>query len=147
MGMSFNKVQVANIVRQTMDARVNMAIQVLQYIGEQCVNEARNKHKYTDRTGNLSSSIGYVVSNNGKIIGRSDFSVVKEGGEGSSGGLKYAEQLAAEYPKHVVLIVVAGMNYAHYVNNMGLDVLDSAEILAEKQVPKLLRRLGFTTTK
>jgi hypothetical protein len=73
--------------------------------------------------------------------------VVKEGGEGSSGGLKYAKQLAAEYPKHVVLIVVAGMNYAHYVNNMGLDILDSAEILAEKQVPKLLRRLGFTTTK
>lgn len=146
MGMSLSNAVIGKAVTEAINARLQQAIQVLMYIGEQCVNEARDKHKYTDQTGNLTSSIGYVVSDRGRIIDSSSFEVVKEGGEGASTGREYAERLARMYPTHLALIVVAGMNYAMYVNDMGLNVTDSAQRLAEKQVPKLLKRLGFKAT-
>ena len=52
-------------------------------------------------------------------------------------------KLISENPKGIVLIVVAGMNYARYVEKMGLNVLDSSEMLAKKLVPRMLKDLGF----
>ena len=50
-------------------------------------------------------------------------------------------EIAAKYPKGYVLVVVAGMNYAVYVESKGRDVLTSAEKLAETELPKMLRQL------
>ena len=33
----------------------------LSYVGERCLNEARSTNSYKDQTGNLRSSIGYVI--------------------------------------------------------------------------------------
>ena len=52
-------------------------------------------------------------------------------------------KLISENSKGIVLIVVAGMNYARYVEKMGLNVLDSSEMLAKKLVPRMLKDLGF----
>lgn len=118
------------------------AIKKLQYVGEACINEARKGHTYKDDTGNLTSSMGYVIAVEGKIGFVSSFEVVKDGGEqGAKDGIEYAKQLAREYPNDIVLIMVAGKNYASYVANRGYDVLDSAEILAKKIAPKLLKGL------
>lgn len=73
----------------------------------------------------------------------SSFDVVKEGVEGAKGGKEYAMKLVRDFPKGIVLIVVAGMNYASHVSAKGYDVLDSSELLAEKLVPQMLRKLGF----
>ena len=51
--------------------------------------------------------------------------------------------MAREFPNGVVLVVVAGMNYAAHLSDRGYDVLDSAEVLAAKLVPQLLQSLGF----
>ena len=40
---------------------------LLQRAGEEFVKIARNSGKYIDHTGNLRSSIGYVIAINGKI--------------------------------------------------------------------------------
>ena len=45
---------------------------------------------------------------------------------------------AANFPRGIVLVFVAGMDYAGYVADTGRDVLDSAALLADKLVPKLL---------
>lgn len=116
----------------------------LSYVGEQCLNEGRSTNSYKDQTGNLRSSIGYVLVKDGKVINASDFAVVKTGREGAKDGTAYARQLAREFPEGIVLIVVAGMNYAAYVSAKGFNVLDSAELLAEQLVPKLMKQLGFT---
>ena len=112
-------------------------------VGEQVLNVARLTNSYKDQTGNLRSSIGYVVAVDGEIVQMSSFDTVKEGREGSRGGKEYAMQLVRDFPHGIVLIVVAGMNYASYVSAKGYDVLDSSELLADKLVPQMLQQLGF----
>ena len=40
----------------------------LQYLGEQCITEARKNHSYKDQTGNLTSSIGYVIADRKSVV-------------------------------------------------------------------------------
>ena len=128
-------------IAQHMERIRRVLIRRLAYIGEQVVNEGRTRANFIDRTGNLRSSIGYVVVNDGEIVSESSFDPVKGGEEGARTGKAFAERLAKEYDKDLVLIVVAGMNYAKYVANRGYDVIDSAELLAQKLVPEMLRQL------
>jgi hypothetical protein len=116
-------------------------INTLAYVGENCINAARIGGSYTDQTGNLRSSTGYVIVKNGNVIHASSFDVERKGSEGSKEGRQFAEQKAREYGKGVVLIVVAGMNYAAYVSATGRDVLDSAELTADRLVPQLMEQL------
>lgn len=116
----------------------------LSYVGEQCLNEARNNGSYLDRSHNLRSSTGYVIVKDGKIVKMGDFTPIKGGNEGAQGGAAFARQLVKAFPSGIVLIVVAGMNYAAHVSARGYNVLDSAELLAEQLVPSLMKQLGFT---
>lgn len=124
--------------------RVDRAIfRSLSAVGEQCINIARHKHPndWTDQTGNLRSSIGYVVVLNGKVISMSDFQQVSDGAQGAQEGSAYARSLAVKHPVGWSLIVVAGMHYASYVAGKGRDVLDSAELKARPLAEKLLNQL------
>lgn len=118
-------------------------IRKLAYCGELCLNVARTQGNYTDRTGNLRSSIGYIVAVDGRVINQSDFQAIKTGGQGSKQGAEFAKQLVRRFPKGICLIVVAGMEYAVHVKNRGYDVLDSSELTAERIVPYMLKQLGF----
>lgn len=118
----------------------------LAYIGEQCLNKARSTDSYKDQTGNLRSSIGYVIVEDGKVIQASDFAPSEKGtdkAKGQATGKAYASELAARFPSGITLLVVAGMNYATYVSAKGYDVLDGAELLADQLTDKLLKDLGF----
>ena len=113
------------------------------YVGERCVNTARSSPPYRDQTGNLSSSIGYAVSIDGQVVQCSSFQVVLNGSEGAKDGLEYVQDVISKYPQGIVLVIVAGKNYAVYVSDKGYDVLDSAETLAETLVPRMIKQLGF----
>ena len=115
----------------------------LAYIGEQCLNAARQTDSYKDQTGNLRSSIGYIITADGRVIKSSDFAIVKSGSQGAKDGLAYAKKVAKEFPQSVCLIVVAGMKYAAYVSARGYDVLDSSELCADQMTESLLKKLGF----
>lgn len=126
--------------------RINMALLYnLQYVGERCLNAARSTNSYKDRTGNLRSSLGYVLVRDGAIFTQSDFAAVSNAStQGPKSGQQLAEELVKRAPKGLVLIVVAGMNYAQYVASKGYDVLDSAELLAERLVPQILKQIGLS---
>lgn len=109
----------------------------LQYIGEQCVRDARLTGSYTDRTGNLRSSIGYVIVDRGQVSFESAFPTVKNGSEGPKEGKAYAYELANQYSSGIALIVVAGMNYAAYVQRRGYNVTASAELIAEQLIKQM----------
>ena len=115
----------------------------LKYVGEQAVNEARDSHRYRNQTGNLQSSIGYCVLEDGKVIfgGQDSFEVVKNGEQGSNEGRAFLQRLISEHPSGLVLIVVAGMEYAAYVEAKNLNVLDTAEQLAERELPRKMKSL------
>jgi hypothetical protein len=122
----------------------NRIISAFQFMGEQCLTEARTNKSYIDQTGNLTASMGYLVVADGQIVFAAGFE--KDGGttEGATGktqGRSLAVNLAAGFTTGYALIVVAGMNYAYAVEAKGKNVLASAELLAEKKLPGLLKSL------
>lgn len=140
----------AEIERQAQ--RINEAtVRTLAYIGEQAVNRARDWTKksndFTDQTGNLRSSIGYVVVHDGQPVKVGDFNQVKFGSGGTTDGRAYAESLAGQFQKGYTLVIVAGMEYASYVQNRGYDVLRSAELLADQLAEKMLTQLKQSLNK
>jgi len=135
--------EIDDYIENLVENKTQVIIRNLCYVGEKCINEARTNGGYYDQTGNLRSSIGYVVVRDGDIIQMSDFNKVKTGSQGTSDGQSFANKLISEFPQGICLIVVAGMNYATYVSAKGYNVLDSSELLAEKLVPQMLKKLGF----
>lgn len=128
--------------------RIHRAIEtVMQFIGEECVRIAREQGTYNDITGNLRNSVGYVLVRNGDIICKNFEERVASkvvdaaNGKGILQGQVLAEELAKRFTKGYALIVVAGMHYAHYVESLNKDVLDSAERYALQRVPKLMQML------
>lgn len=117
-------------------------VRILRFVGEKCINEAREYGSYQDRTGNLRSSIGYVVLKDGKSIEKGGFQLTKSGGNGQKEGEAFINKVTSQYSKGFVLVVVAGMRYASYVEAHNYNVLTSAELLAEREVPKLLKALS-----
>jgi hypothetical protein len=115
------------------------------YVGESCLTQARDMGTYQDQTGNLRSSIGYIVLQNGKVYKKSAFEQIKKGSDGVKEGKKFIDDLISQYSRGMVLLIVAGMNYAAAVESRGQDVITSAELLEEKLVPQLMKGLGFKT--
>lgn len=107
---------------------------LLQAAGEMFVRYARESGKYIDHTGNLRSSIGYVIVRNGSVA-YSDFQKQNVGTEGAKGvekSKKLARELAMTHNKGLVLIGLAGMEYAVYVEAMeSKDVITAANIKTE----------------
>lgn len=122
-----------------------LTIRALSKLGEQCVTKIRDRagdKSWYDQTGNLRSSVGYVIAHNKNIIQYSTFNQVKQGSEGVKTGKDLAKELAKRYSNNYVLIVVAGMNYAEFVEAMdNKDVLSSTELWVKEQVPLMLEKL------
>lgn len=115
---------------------------LLQAAGEMFVKYARESGKYFDHTGNLRSSIGYVILENGSIES-DNFKIVHAGTDGKEGvekAKKLARQLANTYNTGMVLIGVAGMEYAVYVEAMeSKDVITAANIKTEEWMRKSIK--------
>ena len=107
---------------------INEATNKFIEIGERCITEARDNGSYTDRTGNLRNSVGYVVLLNGIEQSQSNINKLNR---------KQFDTIKGKYTKGLVLIVVAGMNYAAYVEAKGYNVLSSAELMAENILKQL----------
>lgn len=118
-------------------------IESLCRIGEEAISMAKTipeERGFTDRTGNLRSSMGYIVFKDGKPL-NIDFKAEKGGDIGAQEGERLAVQVGGSYTEGYTLVVVAGMKYAVYVESKGRDVLTSAEKQAEKAIAKELADL------
>ena len=137
--------EIDKFIELEIEKQKQLIIRNLTYVGENCVNEARsyNGKQYTDQTGNLRSSTGYVIVEDGNIVQVGNFQQIKSGSEGPREGQAFARQIASQFSKGICLIVVAGMKYASYVSAKGYNVLDSSELLADKLVPQMLEQLGI----
>lgn len=135
-------------VRKRFDAFLNeiekKQIAQLQRLGEMCLVEARTNKGYMMQTGALLSSTGYEVFVDGVAI-HSQFDAAS-GAESNAAetGIKSGQSIAetiGKGTKGIALVVVAGMNYAAYVEAKGYNVLSSAEHLAERELPRMLEKL------
>jgi len=113
-------------------------IRLLNYLGEKCVDRAKEVGSYEDRTSNLRNSMGFVVLKDGIPVTES-FKGKTE--EGRVNGQKIASEVSEKHKKGLVLIVVAGMNYAAYVESKDRDVLASTELWAEGEAERIFNKL------
>lgn len=113
------------------------AVEWLSVLGERVVKYAREHGSYTDRTGNLRNSIGYVVVQYGRIV-TEDFSIGSGHGEAKTQARAYALEVARNLPANKTYLVwVAGMEYAKYVEAKGFDVLEGSGNWIESTAEKL----------
>ena len=129
----------------------SLTIRALSELGEECVNRVRDRsgdESWYDHTGNLRSSVGYIVLYEGKEAQRGGFMPTSapegNGSKGKQEGQNYLEETAKTVAESsdFSLVVVAGMNYAGVVEAMdNKDVLASTELWAMDQVPKMLEKL------
>ena len=125
-------------MKQVYETLQEQIIIQLQYLGQECVSRIRGRgqcESWIDRTGNLRSSIGSAVYENGKKKLSTAFESAFGGQEGSEAGKRMIDALAKEYSQTYAMVGVAGMDYASYVENMnGKDVLASTRLWAESVI-------------
>ena len=147
-----------NLGKEIEEFYVNRLIEA----GELACQAAIQKGNYENITGNLRSSIGYVIAYDGRIIKEGGFHKVQghgenmqkvefttkggkhvsfwakgkygDGSEGSQKGLELARSKIAG-KKGYAFILVAGMDYASFVSSKGYNVIDSGVL----ELGKLLR--------
>ena len=128
--------------------------------GEAAVQKAVVDGNYQNITGDLRSSIGYVIAYNGKIIKEGGFYKIQgrgnnmqkveittkdgkqvsfwakgkfgDGSHGSKEGLEFARSKVSSSGYSFVL--VAGMEYANHVSSKGFNVLDSGVLMLWKLI-------------
>lgn len=114
----------------------------LNYVGLEFVRNARIKADFTDRTGNLRSSIGYIILKNGKIVSE-NFEDADQGTDKATGkakGLEFAFENNEAFIGYA-LIVVAGMQYAVFVESKGYDVITGSSLIADQELKEVFQRL------
>lgn len=104
-----------------------LLIDMLDTTLTEIITLAKNTDTYKDRTNNLRSSIGYMIFKDGEFLS-SNFSAqgTGEGGNGTAGvidGKEIANKVGSEFSEGFVCVLVAGMDYAIYVESKGYDVL------------------------
>lgn len=112
-------------------------IRAFRYLGEKCVSEAKTSGSYQDRTSNLRNSIGFVILRNGSVVDKEKGIARDKDNEFDSVISSISNQHSTGY----VLAVVAGMNYALYVESKGKDVLVTAEQYAEAKAKEIVARI------
>ena len=117
-------------------------VYILEAFVEELINHAKSSAGYVDRTSNLKSSIGGYVVKDGRVITHRGFVNEKGASEGAQTGLEFINSLLAQHSKGYGIIIVAGMNYASYVENLyGLNVLKKTELKAGSEFKRVLDRL------
>ena len=129
-------------------SRIDKAIvSRLQLIGEQFVRDARTKTKeqggFGDQTGNLRSSIGFVILKDGETT-HEDFQLASGGTDRETGLLRGKAEIAklkGKYPSGYVLLCVAGMEYAADVEKKNKDVITGSSLIAREALNKAIQTI------
>lgn len=126
-------------LRKKLADELDAIVYSLYEIGLSAVNTIRQNHIYKDQSTNLTSSVGCAVAVDGEIMQISGFEAIKPTGEqGAREGRSYVQSLASQFPTGITLIVVAGMNYAAYVERRGIGGMTGGELFAKQAVEDLL---------
>lgn len=110
------------ITRMMQEEYDRKAVIWLASLGERVVKYSREHGSYTDQTGNLRNSIGYVVIQYGRVV---------KDGFGSGEPQTKARAIALDTARSLdgnktYLVWVAGMEYAKYVEAKGFDVISGS---------------------
>ncbi|AZA91130.1 Uncharacterised protein [Chryseobacterium nakagawai] len=150
----FNMNQINSYLQERINTLDELMIRNLNYLGVECVNLAKNLDTYQVQTGNLKNSIGYIIVKHGNIL-NSVFEVKERGPKYDSNetpgevvGENFAKEIAIRYPQGYCLIVVAGMEYASYVEDVHKQpVLQPSQVLAKTRINQIAQSIVNTMRK
>lgn len=134
----------AYVMEQYQEAEKKL-IEVMQFVGEGFIKEARSMTKqmgsFGDRTGNLRSSIGYVIAKDGNVLEETVY--VSDKGTDRRTGVKTGERFMDEISKGegLNLYGVAGMEYAEAVESRGYNVISVQTDMALVELKQILSEL------
>lgn len=134
---AFKSSDIRDFIRRRIERLEEVVIDQLKDCGEQFVADARSVNTYTDRTGNLRASIGYVIAKDGREI----FGNFQGIASGTSVGRRKIKTILGDNSKGFVLIVVAGMEYAAAVEAKGYDVITGSSLSADSFLTRQIDRL------
>jgi hypothetical protein len=120
-----------------------MIIQAIETACIEVLQKARMLDTYKDQTHRLRSSLGYVIYKDGQQVA-SNFQ--STGGEKGDEGVQIGQQRAAEAAAGIpgiVAVVVAGADYASYVEAKGFDVLTGSALQLQQLFEAELRNLNM----
>lgn len=138
MGIKLEHNGISGITKQLTERMDRAIITQLQMLGEELAAYAKDNHTYTDQTGNLTNSIGYAVVRNKEII---SFGGATQPGVSVDSALKVVNDMLSDAQSSYSLIIVAGMNYAAYVEAKGYNVILPAELKAKKDFPTAMNKI------
>ena len=121
----------------------NKILVLLQAGGEKFIDIARQNGSYKDQTGNLRSSIGYIIAKNGEVVAE-NFTESEKGTDKTTGkykGRRLAEEVSLSHSGGYVLVGVAGMEYAAAVEAKGYEVVSGANTQCEKYLRDTLKSI------
>lgn len=137
-----NTAGVIKAIRQQVVEADDMTRKMLQYVGEDFVRRARENREFKDDTGNLQSSIGYVIVKDRKIIWKAFNGIGKSiNAEGKEAGERLAQSIALTIKDGWGLIGVAGMEYGIYVEARGIDVITGSIPETRKLLKEVIKDL------
>lgn len=129
----FNENEISEGLDDNIEDIEEKTVKVFQFVGEGFVNDCKALRTYNDVTGNLRASLGYTIAVDSKV------KQVYNPGDKPKGKSK-ADSLGRRLAKGkgVVLVGVAGMEYAADVEARGKDVLTGPAIIAEQKLKELM---------
>ena len=138
-----NLAQALSSIDNFVDNVDNAVLEGFKYAGETFIRHARLNREFEDDTGNLQSSIGYIIGKDGKemfeaVNGADEY--IQEH-EGRAEGLRLARAVLKENSNGWVLIGVAGMEYGIYVEARGINVISFSVPGAQKLIQEILNSL------
>ena len=122
----------------------------LEYAVNYLTNHAKENGAYTDRTSNLRSSIGGAVVKDGIAVTYRGFGDSAGLGtlNGIGEGLELLNSKIAEIGTGYGIVIVAGMEYASYVEDYSnLNVLSNTELLSRPLMIKWLNKVSAAMKK
>lgn len=112
-----------------MGSAIDIVLEAMKKACWDTVAEARVSGSYTDRTGNLRSSIGYIIKRGGRTVDE-NFTAAGSGSTSGDEGINkargVAERVSTMYGDQLVAVLVAGEDYAVYVESMGYEVISGS---------------------
>ena len=132
--------------KQEYQEAIDKLIEIFEFVGEGFIKEARAMTKsaggFEDRTGNLRSSIGYIIVLNGRVVQETVYQSVK--GTDREKGVRVAKQFMDEIAKSdgLRLYGVAGMEYADEVESRGYNVISMQADMALTELTDLVKEVA-----
>lgn len=130
-----------NGIRKRIDAAIDDVLDAVETAALEFVRNARMTNTYKDQTGNLRSSIGYIIYRDGAAVRRNFEASPGEGTETGDVGRAEAERYAetVQPGMGISVVVVAGMDYAKYVEAKGKDVITNSKELMVHDIPMKIK--------